>query len=100
MPDERVRRHVLAAMARGALPPSLPPKTWGGFGAGERCSGCGRTISSDQLETEFEDSERRLYHLHIQCFATWEVLTVSRTASEPSLPVSLSGGYSAAGEQS
>jgi hypothetical protein len=100
MPDERLRRYVLDAIARGALPPSLPRKTWGGFGAGERCSACGRTIRTDQLETEFEDSERRPFHLHIQCFATWEVLAVSRGASEPSLPVSLTGGDSVAGEHS
>ena len=100
MPDERVRRHVLAAIAQGVLPASLPRKTWGGYGTGERCLGCGRTITTDQLETEFEDSGRRQYHLHIQCFAAWEVLAGPRGVPEPSLPPSLNGGYSAAGEQS
>ena len=96
MPDERSRRRILEAVARGLLPSNVPSKTWGGFGSGHSCAACGHSIDSDQLETEFEDSGRRPYHLHIQCFATWEA--VVRTASEPALPLTLNGGYSPIGE--
>jgi hypothetical protein len=100
MSDERVRKRVLDAMARGELPPLLPRTTWGGFGTGTLCSGCGKTITTDQLETEFEDGARRQYHFHIQCFATWEALMGSGRAHETGLPLSLNDGYSSAREQS
>ena len=74
MPDERMRRRVLQAVSIGQLPTRLPSKTWGGFGSGGTCSLCGRSITADQLETEFDDGERtdRSYHLHLQCQAAWE----------------------------
>jgi hypothetical protein len=99
MSDERVRRRVLEAVARGLLPPSLPRRSWGGFGSGKPCSVCGRTITTEDLETEFEDGARRPYHLHLQCFATWEALTVSTSNAESVLPLAVSDGYSAPGEQ-
>jgi hypothetical protein len=100
MSDDRVRKRVLEAMARGLLPPSLPRTTWGGFGTDTPCSGCGKTITTDQLETEFEDGTRRQYHFHIQCFATWEALVARGRAHETVLPRSVDDGYSFAGEQS
>ena len=99
MSDDRVRKRVLEAMGKGLLPPSLPRTTWGGFGAGSPCSGCGKTITTEQLETEFEDGGRRQYHFHIQCFATWEALMGPARAHETALPLSLDGGYSFGGEQ-
>jgi hypothetical protein len=77
MPDQRLQRHVIEAVARGLLPPLLPEKTWDGFGDGSPCSVCGHAITTEQLETDFEDSGRRPYHLHIQCFATWEAVARS-----------------------
>jgi hypothetical protein len=100
MSDDRLRKRVLEAMARGLLPPSLPRTTWGGFGTDTPCSGCGKTITTDQLETEFEDGGRRQYHFHIQCFATWEALIGSRPTDETALPLAVNDGYSSAGEQS
>lgn len=97
MPDERVRRQIVEAMAHGLLPSSLPTKTWGGFGSGNPCSACRKIIAAEQLETEFEDAHRRAYYLHIQCFAAWEA-AIPRKYS-PVLPLSLNDGYSAAGEQ-
>jgi hypothetical protein len=100
MPDERLRRQVLEAVARGLLPSSLPPKAWGGLGNGNPCSACGRLITSEQLETEFEDDARRAYHLHMQCFATWEAVTAPWRSAEPTLPLSLDDRYSAGRDQS
>lgn len=99
MPDERLHRNVLQAIARGLLPASLPTKTWGGFGNGNSCSVCGHTITAEQLETEFENGARRPYHLHIQCFAAWEAIARSSRLAEPALPLSEPDGYSAVGEQ-
>jgi len=98
MRDEQVPRHIVEAMAHGLLPASLPTRTWGGFGSGNRCSACRKTITTEQLETEFEDTSRQAYYLHIHCFAAWEA-AMSRKHL-PVLPISLSDGYSAAGEQS
>ena len=100
MPDERARKRVLDAMARGVLPPLLPRTTWDGFGTGALCAGCGKTITTDQLETEFDDGARRQYRFHIQCFATWESLMGSGRAHEAALPLSLNDRYSSAGDQS
>jgi hypothetical protein len=97
MPDERVRRHIVEAMAQGLLPASLPTRTWGGFGSDNLCSACRKMITAEELETEFEDAGRRVYHLHIQCFAAWEA--AMRQKQSPTLPLSLNDGYSAAGEQ-
>jgi hypothetical protein len=99
MPDERVRRRVMEAVARGLLPPSIPKRSWGGFGSDNPCSVCGRTITTEEIETEFEDGARRLYHLHMQCFATWEALTVSTRNAESLLPLPPSAGYGAPREQ-
>lgn len=98
MPDERSRRQVVEAVARGLLPTNLPSRTWGGFGVGDSCAACGHPITPEQLETEFEDSRRRPYHLHIQCFAAWEAVVTTGRANAPALPQTLSDGYSPAGE--
>jgi hypothetical protein len=74
MPDERVRKRVLQAVSLGHLPATLPSKTWGGFGSGAVCALCAKSITVDQLETEFEDPAQRgrIYRLHLQCQAAWE----------------------------
>jgi hypothetical protein len=100
MPDERLRRRVLHAVARGLLPSSLPRTTWGGFGNGNPCSACGRPITSEHLETEFEDAGRHTYHLHMQCFATWEAMTAPWRSAEPAQPLSRHDGYSASRDES
>jgi hypothetical protein len=97
MPDEQVRRHIVEAMAHGLLPASLPTMTWGGFGSDDLCSACRKSITTEQLETEFEDAGRRVYRLHIQCFAAWEAAMPSKQS--PALPLALTDGYSAADEQ-
>jgi hypothetical protein len=92
MPDERSRQLILGAMARGQLPASLPRKTWGGFGDGHACCVCGRPVTSEQIETEFEAGGLS-YHLHIQCFAAWEVAAASGRIAEPGLPLAQHDGY-------
>jgi hypothetical protein len=96
MPDERLRRQVVEAVAHGLLPSKLPSKTWGGFGSGSGCAVCGHTITTEQLETEFEDGDRRPYRLHIQCFAAWEAVARPASLREPALPLALNAEYSPA----
>lgn len=98
MADERLRRQILEGVAKGLLPWSLPKRTWGGFGNGDPCCVCGKTITAQQLETEFEDAAHRPYHVHMQCFSAWEDIAGSE-APEPALPLSLNDGYSAAGDR-
>ena len=83
---ERSRRWVLEAMARGKLPAALPRKTWGGFGDGHVCTVCDAPITTEQIETEFEAGGLE-YHLHIQCFADWELAASAGTIAEPGLPL-------------
>jgi hypothetical protein len=92
MPQQRSRKPVLEAIARGQLPPALPRKTWGGPGDGDECAVCGTPITAEQIETEFEAGGRS-YHLHIQCFAAWELVASAARIAEPSLPVAQHHGY-------
>ena len=89
MPNELSRKLVMEAIAHGRLPPALPRKTWGGFGDGHLCTVCGTPVTAEQIETEFE-AGGRAYHLHIQCFAAWELAS---SAAEPGLPLAHRDGY-------
>jgi len=99
MTDERLRTQVLSAVAQGLLPADLPKKTWGGSGSGNACAVCGKPISTEEIETEFENGGSHAYHLHIHCFAAWEAVVRSSRGAKPYLPLSLDDRYSAAGDQ-
>jgi hypothetical protein len=80
MPDEPIfRQRAREAIRTGRLPSRPPDRTWGGNGAGEPCSICGEPIKRDDLELEMEfrpDHEPVIplsYHLHLRCFAAWEL---------------------------
>lgn len=89
---ERSRKLVVDAIERGRLPPTLPRKTWGGLGDGHACAVCDKPITAEQIETEFE-AGGVAYHLHIQCFASWELLATGARIAEPRLPLAQHDGY-------
>ena len=59
--------------------PDAPDRTWGGPGVGAPCSVCGEPIKRDQLELEtqfaHDGSNPGLdkFHIHVRCFAAWEL---------------------------
>jgi hypothetical protein len=81
MPDEPLlREQARNAIRKGHMPLRHPDRTWGGPGAGEPCAVCERPITKDQLELEIQFARAggatpRMdkFHLHIRCFAAWEL---------------------------
>jgi len=52
---------------------------WGGTGIGKLCVICGETTERDQLELEIQFArdgaafDHDTFHIHVQCFAAWEL---------------------------
>lgn len=72
-----LRAKAREAILAGRLPRRRPAKTWGGPGAGVRCAICGSPVGHDEIELEIEfsrdDAGRNEHHVHVPCFAAWEV---------------------------
>ncbi len=75
--DGVLRRKARAAICAGMLPGQHQVSTWGGPGSGTSCAVCGDTVPRDGLgfELEFGDADGRLElrHVHIPCFAAWDL---------------------------
>jgi hypothetical protein len=87
MPNESVLcDRVRQVLQKGDLPHRRPDRTWSGPGADLLCAVCEQPVTRDQFEMEiqfaYDGHDRRLdkFHLHVRCFAVWEV---ERTAEEP-----------------
>jgi len=80
MPDEKALRAKAQEVIRtGKLPNRRPDRTWGGPGVGAFCQICDEPVKRDQLEFEIQferDGDNPgldKFHVHIQCFAVWEL---------------------------
>jgi hypothetical protein len=80
VPDELIlRAKAREAIRAEQLPSRRPDRMWGGPGLGDRCVICGETIKRDQLELEIQfardgaGSDLDGFHVHVQCFAAWEL---------------------------
>jgi hypothetical protein len=80
MSDEApLREFARLAIRRGTLPRRDPDRTWGGPGVGALCTICEKPVTREQVEYEIQfandDANPGLdkYHLHIRCFAAWEL---------------------------
>jgi hypothetical protein len=80
MPDEsRLRAQARAAVRDGKLPARAPDHTWGGPGIGAPCAVCDVPVAVEEMEFEIdfvlEGGAPGLdkYHVHIRCFAAWEL---------------------------
>ena len=77
MDDFSLRQKAGAAIRAGMLPRQHQVSTWGGPGSGAPCAVCGDLVPRDGLgiELEFRDTDGplELRHLHIQCFAAWDL---------------------------
>jgi len=78
--DQELRSRARAALNTGVIPRDRPRGIWGGHGAGEMCPVCGQIVDAAELEleVEFEFAEVnaqgvREFHLHLPCFAAWEI---------------------------
>jgi hypothetical protein len=61
------------------LPNRPPDRMWGGPSAGADCAICGAPVKRAELEFEIEfapdadDPGLTTYHVHIPCFAAWQL---------------------------
>jgi hypothetical protein len=86
--EDDLRRKALVAMQLEVLPRVPPLRTWGGSGSGELCPVCGDFIepADKELELEFatahDGSAVREFHLHLPCFAAWDIARQSAADEE------------------
>jgi hypothetical protein len=80
VPEESILRAKAREVIRtGKLPSRRPDGTFGGPGVGALCSVCGEPARKDQLEFEIQFAHDGAmpgvdsFHLHIRCFAAWEL---------------------------
>jgi hypothetical protein len=78
--DEGTRREKAREVIQGKKLPNRPPdRMWGGPGAGADCAICSAPVTRAELEFEIEfaragdDPGVDTYHVHIHCFAPWQV---------------------------
>src|SRR5713101_3874775 len=80
MPDESLlREEARAAIRTRKLPACRPDRTWGGAGVGAPCSVCELPVTRDELEFAIQFAHDGAVsgldnvHLHVRCFAVWEL---------------------------
>jgi hypothetical protein len=80
MSDEStLRQKAREAIQAGKLPGRPPQRVWGGPGVGACCTICGKPARQDEVEFELEfgrddnDRDPGDHHVHVQCFAAWEL---------------------------
>jgi hypothetical protein len=105
MPDDDriLREKARDAIQSGRLPATIPTRTYGGFSTGTTCAVCGDTVPTGEVEYELEfpvapppddrslgemlerlhAQERvRHYHVHVRCFAAWQIECVRMGAPD------------------
>jgi hypothetical protein len=97
MTDENLRTWVQAAMKAGKLPAEPPERIWGGPGCGAACAVCGKAVGEHDVEFELQFTSEShpgasSYHMHIRCFAAWEVERRHGSPNGHSLPAVSNGG--------
>jgi hypothetical protein len=90
MPDEAILREAVRAVVQaGKLPARWPDRTWGGPGVGGPCAVCEQPVRRDELEFEIEFEHKGAtpapdkFHVHVRCFAVWELERVNGLAAVP-----------------
>ncbi len=68
-----LRLLIQEKLADGRLPHTPIPRVWGGPGHGERCDGCGETVTKAQMVIENLDAAGYGVQLHVVCFHLWNV---------------------------
>jgi len=76
--EHELRRRARATLKAALIPRDRPEGIWGGNGSGEPCPVCGHSVDAAEMELEVEFTEgsaqgAREFHLHLPCFAAWEI---------------------------
>jgi hypothetical protein len=74
MPDEKISiaQRIRDRLDAGALLRIGPKKMWGGFGKRNTCDGCGESIRTTEVESEFKIDADVTYRFHIGCAGLWQ----------------------------
>lgn len=78
-PEALIREKARAAIRGRKLPARRPDRTWGGLGIGLPCAVCELPIKRHEREGQIQfEHEGRVpgldtYHVHLRCFAVWEL---------------------------
>jgi hypothetical protein len=73
---------IQAKITAGLLPRDRPQKVWVGPGSSKECDGCGRPITKEQREYEFDPPGWPTIRLHPDCLAVWHVERMKINAPE------------------
>ena len=79
MDEHTLREKARSVLQHGKLPNRRPDRTWGGPGVGAVCAICALPVARDQMEFEIQFARDGgspgldKYHVHIRCFAAWEL---------------------------
>jgi hypothetical protein len=79
-PESELTRRALQRIRAGLLPPQEPARVWAGHGRGEVCALCDSTISSKDLQYEFElelGGSPCGFQFHIRCAQLYQGATVT-----------------------
>ena len=94
MPDEAIlRQHAREALQTGRLPRRQPDRTWGGPGVGAPCAVCNQPVIRDEMEFEIQFEHGGAtpgldkFHVHLRCFAAWEMERTKPTKAGKQKPV-------------
>jgi hypothetical protein len=71
---ETASERITHKLGVGTLPADDPVKTWGGFGSGLGCDGCGLVISSKESVHEHQMQNGSVLHFHVACADLWRIL--------------------------
>jgi hypothetical protein len=86
MEEVDLRRRAREAIQIGKLPIRHPDRTWGGPGVGAPCAVCELPVKKEEMEFEVQfardgdhgdrqsgDRHFDIFHIHVRCFAAWEL---------------------------
>jgi len=84
-------------MKTGCLPRQPPERIWGGPGGGATCVVCGKKVGREEMEFELqfsspENPDWENCHVHVGCFAAWEVERRNEGSSDQPLSCNYEDG--------
>jgi hypothetical protein len=80
-----LRERVRERLQEEKLPLREPDRIWGGPGVNAPCAVCERPVVHGEMEFEVQfardgavDRHFDVYHVHVRCFAVWELVRKER----------------------
>ena len=87
MNEIHLRAKARSLVQQGKLPAGRPDRAWGGPGVGAPCAVCDLPVTNDEMEFgigfahDGDNPGLDKFHVHIRCFAMWELERVRTLAA-------------------